>query len=128
MRGEVDINLEAVRAFVTVAEQEQFQLAADHPAASQQAVSKRLATLEADLGVRLLKRSAGGTRLTIDGQAFLPHAAVDGVRGSHVGQCGARGDRVRRDWTTYIADRVSTPPQGIPHDPNKCSPPVLRHG
>jgi DNA-binding transcriptional LysR family regulator len=68
------MNLEAVRAFVTVAEEGQFQLAADHLAISQQAVSKRLATLEADLGVRLLNRSAGGTRLTIDGQAFLPHA------------------------------------------------------
>jgi Bacterial regulatory helix-turn-helix protein, lysR family len=94
---------------VTVAEEGQFQLAADHPATSQQAVSKRLATLEADLGVCLLNRSAGGTRLTIDGQAFLPHAAVDGVRGSHVGQCG---DRVRRGWTTYIAERVSTPAPG----------------
>jgi DNA-binding transcriptional LysR family regulator len=68
------MNLEAVRAFVTVAEEGQFQLAADHLAISQQAVSKRLAALEAGLGVRLLNRSAGGTRLTIDGQAFLPHA------------------------------------------------------
>lgn len=66
--------MEAVRAFVTVAAEGQFQLAADRLAVSQQAVSKRLATLEADLGVRLLSRSAGGTRLTIDGQAFLPHA------------------------------------------------------
>lgn len=47
------MNLEAVRAFVTVAEEGQFQLAADHLAISQQAVSKRLAALEADLGVRL---------------------------------------------------------------------------
>jgi len=68
------MNLEAVRAFVTVAEEGQFQLAAAHLGISQQAVSKRLATLEADLGVRLLHRSAGGTQLTIDGQAFLPHA------------------------------------------------------
>lgn len=68
------MNLEAVRAFVTVAEQGQFQLAAAQLGVSQQAVSKRLATLEADLGVRLFNRSAGGTRLTIDGQAFLPHA------------------------------------------------------
>jgi DNA-binding transcriptional LysR family regulator len=75
----------ASRAFVTVAEEGQFQLAADHPATSQQAVSKRLAT-QANLGVRLLNRCAGGTQLTIDGQAFLPHGAVDGVRGSHAGQ------------------------------------------
>jgi hypothetical protein len=34
--------------------------------------------------------------------------------------------RIRCHWTTYIADPASTyPHQGIPHDPNKCSPPVL---
>jgi DNA-binding transcriptional LysR family regulator len=68
------MNVEAVRAFVTVAEEGQFQLAAAHLGISQQAVSKRLATLESDLGVRLFTRTAGGTRLTIDGQALLPHA------------------------------------------------------
>ena len=41
---------------------------------TQQCVSKRIAALEKDLGVRLFTRSARGTRLTIDGQAFLPHA------------------------------------------------------
>jgi DNA-binding transcriptional LysR family regulator len=83
------MNVETVRAFVTVAEEGRFQLAAARLGISQQAVSKRLATLETDLGVRLFTRSAGGTRLTIDGQAFLPHArellrverrAVDSVR------------------------------------------------
>jgi DNA-binding transcriptional LysR family regulator len=68
------MNLEAIRAFVTVAEEGQFQLAAAHLGISQQAVSKRLAALESDLGVRLFTRTAGGTRLTIDGQALLPHA------------------------------------------------------
>lgn len=51
----------------------QFQLAAAHLGISQQAVSKRLATLESDLGVRLFTRTAGGARLTLDGQALLPH-------------------------------------------------------
>jgi DNA-binding transcriptional LysR family regulator len=83
------MNLEAVRAFVSIAEEGQFQLAAAHLDISQQAVSKRLAALEGDLGVRLFTRTAGGTELTIDGQAFLPHArellrmeqrAVDSVR------------------------------------------------
>jgi DNA-binding transcriptional LysR family regulator len=37
-------------------------------------VSKRLAALESDLGVRLFTRAAGGAQLTLDGQAFLPHA------------------------------------------------------
>src|ERR1700733_7012584 len=68
------MNLEAVRAFVTIAEEGQFQLAAAHLGISQQAVSKRLAALESDLGVRLFTRTAGGTELTLDGQALLPHA------------------------------------------------------
>jgi DNA-binding transcriptional LysR family regulator len=68
------MNLEAVRAFVTVAEEGQFQLAAARLGISQQAVSKRLAALESDLGVRLLTRTAGGTQPTLDGQALLPHA------------------------------------------------------
>jgi DNA-binding transcriptional LysR family regulator len=68
------MNLEAVRAFVAIADEGQFRLAADHLDISQQAVSKRLAALERDLGVRLFTRTAGGTQLTIDGQAFLPHA------------------------------------------------------
>jgi DNA-binding transcriptional LysR family regulator len=68
------VNLDGVRAFVAVADEGQFQLAAAHLGLSQQAVSKRLAALEADLRVRLFNRSASGTQLTIDGQAFLPHA------------------------------------------------------
>jgi DNA-binding transcriptional LysR family regulator len=68
------MNLEAVRAFVTVADEGQFQLAAARLGISQQAVSKRLATLESDLGARLFTRTPGGAQLTIDGQAFLPHA------------------------------------------------------
>jgi hypothetical protein len=41
---------------------------------TQQAVSKRIAALEKDLGVRLFTRTAARSQLTIDGQAFLPHA------------------------------------------------------
>jgi hypothetical protein len=36
--------------------------------------------------------------------------------------------RIRRDWTTYIAERVSTLTGEIPHDPKKCSPLVLLSG
>jgi DNA-binding transcriptional LysR family regulator len=41
---------------------------------TQQAVSKRIARLESDLGAPLLSRSRSGARLTEDGAAFLPHA------------------------------------------------------
>lgn len=52
----------------------QFQGAADDLEVTQQAVSKRIASLERELGVRLLIRTARGAALTVDGQAFLPHA------------------------------------------------------
>ncbi|MET8624369.1 LysR family transcriptional regulator [Kitasatospora sp. NPDC004669] len=68
------MDLEAVRTFVTVAEAGQFQKAAVDLSITQQAVSKRIAALERDIGVRLFTRTPRGAELTIDGQAFLPHA------------------------------------------------------
>ncbi len=65
----------------------QFQAAADDLGITQQAASKRIATLERQLGVRLFIRSARGTRLSVDGQAFLAPArdllhAADRAAGS----------------------------------------------
>ncbi|MBB5956787.1 DNA-binding transcriptional LysR family regulator [Saccharothrix tamanrassetensis] len=86
------MDLEAVRTFVVAADAGQFQEAAADLSITQQAVSKRIAVLEKDLGVRLFTRTARGAALTIDGQAFLPHArellrvaerAVASVRAGH---------------------------------------------
>ncbi|MDK0522330.1 LysR family transcriptional regulator [Streptomyces sp. ML-6] len=68
------MDIEAVRTFVVAADAGQFQEAAAELAITQQAVSKRIAALERDLGVRLFTRTPRGSGLTIDGQAFLPHA------------------------------------------------------
>ncbi|MEV4166410.1 LysR family transcriptional regulator [Nonomuraea dietziae] len=68
------MDLDAVRTFVAVVDAGQFQDAAADLSITQQAVSKRIAGLEKDLAVRLFTRTARGARLTIDGQAFLPHA------------------------------------------------------
>jgi DNA-binding transcriptional LysR family regulator len=68
------VDLEAVRTFVAVAEAGQFQKAAADLSITQQAVSKRIAVLERTLGARLFTRAPRGAELTIDGQAFLPHA------------------------------------------------------
>ncbi|MGW7695163.1 LysR family transcriptional regulator [Streptomyces asiaticus] len=82
----------AVRTFVAVADAGQFQEAAAGLSITPQAVSKRIAALEKELGVQLFTRDARGARLTIDGQAFLPHArtflhsaecAVASVRPGH---------------------------------------------
>ena len=67
------MNIEAVRAFVTVAEEGQFQLAAARLGVSQQAISKRIAALEAELGTALFRRTPSGAALTQDGRTFLPH-------------------------------------------------------
>jgi DNA-binding transcriptional LysR family regulator len=68
------VDLDAVRTFVAVAETGQFQAAADDLSITQQAASKRVAALERQLGVRLFTRAARGVKLTVDGQALLPHA------------------------------------------------------
>jgi DNA-binding transcriptional LysR family regulator len=68
------VDLDAVRTFVAAADAGQFQEAAAALSITQQAVSKRIAVLEKDLDVRLFTRTARGARLSIDGQAFLPHA------------------------------------------------------
>ncbi|WP_338486108.1 LysR family transcriptional regulator [Streptomyces sp. SCSIO 75703] len=68
------MDVEALRTFVAVADGGQFQAAADELGISQQAVSKRIACLEGHLGVPLLVRTSRGSRLSLDGQVFLPHA------------------------------------------------------
>jgi DNA-binding transcriptional LysR family regulator len=68
------VDLDGVRTFVTVADTGQFSEAAVELAVTQQAVSKRVAALERELGVRLLTRGARGAAPTADGHAFLPHA------------------------------------------------------
>jgi len=68
------MDLESVRTFVAAADAGRFQEAADELAVTQQAVSKRIAALERGLGVRLFTRTSRGAELSIDGQAFLPHA------------------------------------------------------
>lgn len=68
------MDLDAVRTFVAAADAGRFQDAAAALSITQQAVSKRIAALERRLGVRLFTRTPRGARLTIDGQAFLPHA------------------------------------------------------
>jgi DNA-binding transcriptional LysR family regulator len=70
----MDLDLGAVRTFLAVIDDGHFTEAADRLGMTQQAVSKRIARLETDLGVPLLNRSRAGARLTEDGAAFLPHA------------------------------------------------------
>ncbi|WP_223189902.1 LysR family transcriptional regulator [Nonomuraea terrae] len=86
----LDLDLGAVRAFTAITEDRYFGEAATRLGISQQAISKRIAKLESDLGVRLFFRTRAGADLTEDGRAFLHHArslvgladqAVDLLRG-----------------------------------------------
>lgn len=82
---------------MAVADAGQFQAAADELGVSQQAVSKRIAALERHLEVALLVRTSRGSRPTLDGQVFLPHArkvltAVE--QAEHAVRAGSRPLRV----------------------------------
>ena len=64
----------ALATFVAVAEHGSFSRAAERLFATQPAVSKRVAALEADLGVALIDRLGRGIRLTEAGETFLVSA------------------------------------------------------
>jgi DNA-binding transcriptional LysR family regulator len=69
----VDLDLGQVRAFVAVVDHGHFGRAAAELSLTQQALSKRIARLEAALGP-LLERRRGGVALTPAGERFLPGA------------------------------------------------------
>ncbi|MBF6168909.1 LysR family transcriptional regulator [Streptomyces gardneri] len=73
-RWRVDLDLAALRAFVAVVEQEQFGHAAAVLGISQQAVSKRIAKLESQLGAELFDRGHGSSVPTGAGARLLPYA------------------------------------------------------
>ena len=77
----MELDLGAVRTFLAVVDDGHFTDAADRLGMSQQAVSKRIARLESDLGAPLLNRSRAGARLTDDGEAFLPPASRERAAG-----------------------------------------------
>jgi DNA-binding transcriptional LysR family regulator len=72
--AKLDLDLSALRAMVAIADEGQFSLAASLLGVSQQAVSKRIAKLEGQLGTRLFERQTGNVALTVHGARFLPHA------------------------------------------------------
>ena len=65
------LDLDAVRAFVLVADLHSFTRAADALETTQSAVSLKLKRLEAHLGKQLLERTPRLVRLSADGNAFL---------------------------------------------------------
>jgi DNA-binding transcriptional LysR family regulator len=68
------LDLDAVRAFVLVADLRSFTRAADALDTTQSAVSLKLKRLETHLGKQLLERTPRVVRLSADGHAFLESA------------------------------------------------------
>jgi len=68
------LDLSAVEAFVLVADLRSFTHAANALGMTQAGISGKLQRLEALLGRRLLNRTPRQVRLSVEGDAFLPHA------------------------------------------------------
>jgi DNA-binding transcriptional LysR family regulator len=98
------LDLDAVRAFVLVAELRSFTRAADALDTTQSAVSLKLKRLEHHLGRQLLERSPRVVRLSADGLAFL--GAARDLLGAHERALGALGDEERR-LTLGLSEHVA---------------------
>lgn len=72
--NERPLDIDAVRAFVRIAELGSFTRAADGMRTTQSAVSLKLKRLEERLGVRLVERTPRHVQLSTHGMTFLEHA------------------------------------------------------
>lgn len=68
------MNIAAIKAFVTVTEENSFSLAAEKLHLTQPGISKRINTLEVHLNCQLFDRIGRRIFLTQSGKEFLPHA------------------------------------------------------
>ncbi|WP_374975070.1 LysR family transcriptional regulator [Microbacterium trichothecenolyticum] len=68
------MNLEQLRAFVTVAQLGNFTRAAEHLHLAQPSLSRQISTLEQSLGAELFHRARAGSTLTVAGESLLPLA------------------------------------------------------
>jgi DNA-binding transcriptional LysR family regulator len=70
----MEVNLEQLRGFVEVARVGNFTHAAELLHLAQPSLSRQIASLEADLGAELFRRSRSGSTLTTAGESLLPLA------------------------------------------------------
>ncbi|CAI2521980.1 LysR family transcriptional regulator [Serratia liquefaciens] len=70
----VDMNLQDVSLFLVITETHSLTQAAKRLGISAMSVSRRLASLEHELGTRLLQRTTRSVSLTQEGMEFLPYA------------------------------------------------------
>lgn len=72
--SQIDVDLDLLRCFVTVADLRNFTLAGDRMGRSQSAVSVRIRKLEDLLGTPLFERNSRDVKLTTEGRRLLPKA------------------------------------------------------
>lgn len=100
------LDVDAVRAFVHVAELRSFTRAAEATQTTQSAVSLRLKRLEQRLNCRLVDRTPRYVQLSTQGAAFLEHARE--LLKAHDRACAVFNERQER-MTIGISDHVAGP-------------------
>lgn len=90
-------NLDALRAFVMVAERGGFTAAAEALGVAQPVLSRRIQRLERELGIRVFDRGSWGSRLSGEGSRLLPGArrVLETVAEVEAGVAGAWRGTVR---------------------------------
>ena len=92
------MNLTRLQTFVEVVRRGTFAGAADALSFTPSAVSQQMAKLEAEAGMPLLAREAGGVRLTEAGRLLHEHAVgiVDAVHRARIGLIALQAQQVKR--------------------------------
>ncbi|OXI88643.1 LysR family transcriptional regulator [Burkholderia sp. AU33423] len=93
------LDLRRLRYFVVVADELHFGRAALRLRVAQPPLTRHIAALESELGVRLFERSTRAVRLTPEGAAFLDHAR-------HVVSAAAEAEASARKIAQGIAGRI----------------------
>jgi DNA-binding transcriptional LysR family regulator len=115
----MDLDLARVRAFAAVVDEAHFGRAAEALSISQQAVSKRVARLESELGVRLVTRNANGVTLTAAGRRFLEPARRALAAGELATAAARREERpLRIDVWGHLFAPMRSVQQALHHAPD----------
>ncbi|KTT05493.1 LysR family transcriptional regulator, partial [Pseudomonas oryzihabitans] len=101
------LDVDAVQAFVTIAELRSFTRAAEVLGSTQGALSIKLKRLEKRLDERLLERTPRQVRLSVGGERFLPRARD--FLAAHEQALAALSDQPSRRFTLGIAIHLFGP-------------------